>query len=478
MATKRTPRSHAANGNGHQTQPDPLLAAMEQSMRARVFHRGRYGLQFDGRRDLVEVLGYLEAPTFQDFWAYSLRGLGARIVDLWPSATWAQPPTVEETNEPGNNTGLEVDWQNLVEDHDIWGYCYDLDHLAQIGEYGVLLVGVDGVTDYEAPLSTQGRGSIRYLRAYRQDHAEILTYDTDRLSPRYGLPETYRIQTKLDRTSGGEQIDQQFPVHHSHIIHFADGTRENRVLGHPILLKVIDALFDSLKTLGGVSEMTYRDGKRRVVAEMREGFHFANPVDEKKRAKQVQAFSHDLLDFLQVDGTDIKSINGTIPNIEGNYLRIMQYIAAVLDVPMRKLFGSEQGNLATDQDNRSWLARVVARLNRVSVPRIVRPLVDFCIENSIVRPPGKGGYNVILPDLLALSPVEEADVNLKTTQSLRAYVGQVGDPETIVTREEFRTLGLSAWNLDAIPDGGFPEEDDDDGDPEATGPDADVESET
>ena len=437
-------------------------AMMTQSLIRSLFEYGRYGLQFGGRRDLIRTLGYLEQPQFNDFWEYSLRGLGARIVEVFPKDTWAIPPTIQENDEPGAVTAFEQDWEHLVEDFDIWGHFYDLDLMAQIGEYGVLLFGLEGVEDYAVPVTNQTRGngpeSLRYLRVYRQNRADIMEWNQDEYTREYGTPAMYRMRT-VQTAPQGTTIDHQFFVHPSHTIHFADNTREGRILGAPILLRVIDELFNLMKQGGGLSEMIWRDGKRRIVAALRDGIQSSDVPEEQRR--KIEAFAHDMTDFLRVGGMDINTIGGQVPNNEGNMLRLMQVIAGILDYPMRRLFGSEQGQLATEQDNRMANARILARYNRICVPRIIRPFIERMIDLGVLRPPQQP-YQILLPDLLALSPGEQADVDRRYVQNIRDYVGAMGEPEMVVTREEFRTLGLSQWQLSPEPEGGFPEEPEDD----------------
>lgn len=426
----------------------------QQSLGARMMLFGRYGLQYDGRRDLKDALGYLKNLDFNTIWEYSIRGLGARIVEVFPKDTWGQVPEVRENDDPENVTPFEQDWEALVKQHDVWGYFYDLDVLAQVGEYGVLLYGIDGVQDYAVPIeqqtNAQGPESLLYLRTYRQNRAQIKEYVADRFSADYAMPSLYELETR-QQSPDGSTFTEKFFVHPSHLLHFADNTRENRVLGIPILWRVVDALFDLQKTMGGISEMTWRDAKRRIVQELKDGATLPDPV---KTEQNIAAFAHDMKDWLITGGSEIKSLDGTIPNIEGNLQRLMQLIAGILDYPMRRLFGSEQGQLATDQDNRIASQKILQRYHRIIEPRIIRPFIDKMIAIGVLSAP-QDDYEIVLPDLLALTKAEQADVDRKYVQNLREYVGPMGNPETIVTREEFRTLGLSQWQLSAEPEGGF-----------------------
>ena len=257
-------------------------------------------------------------------------------------------------------------------------------------------------------------------------------------------------------------MTDQFDVHHSHVLHFADHTRENRIYGEPLLKRVLDSIFNLDKTFGGMGEMIWRDGKRRFIAELREGYSWSSPQDREDRKEQIAAFSHDMLDVLQVTGTDIKAMSGQIPNLDGNILRQMQMVAGILDVPMRKIFGSEMGQLATSEDNKAYNKKIMGRQKHIIIPRIVRPFINRLVAAGVLHPPQD---LIIKPaDLLALTQTERAEIDRAYVQNVSDFVGPMGDPESVITREEFRTHALSQWGLPAenedLPDPGM---DDDEG---------------
>lgn len=431
------------------------LSLLQTFMARQVEQMGRYGLQYQGHRDLVKTLGYLQTPSFENFLVYSRRGIGARIVEIVPTDTWSTPPLVQETDEPGDITPFEQDWAQVLRDHDIWGYCRDLDILAQVGEYAVLLVGLEGVLNYAAPVAGQSRArgpeSLRYLRVYNQRNGEVISFVEDQTNKRYGLPLQYRMETKEQSTSGVSFTDQ-FEVHYSHVVHFADRVRETRVFGEPLLLRVIDDIFNLQKTMGGLGEMTWRDGKRRILAEVQDGYRNrpGSPEDQKVK-QQLAAFANDFADFLRLEGHNVSVAQGAVPSLEGNILRQMQMIAGELDIPMRRLFGSEQGQLATEEDTRQYNTKLMTRMGTVCIPRILRPLIDLLISAGVLRPPGPEGYMVTPPDLLALTAPERAEIDRKYAQNIRDLVGPMGDPRELVSVEEQRAHGLSQWQLDPEP---------------------------
>lgn len=459
----------------HHAQDQLALQQMDTALKTRLF--GRYGLTHGGARNLPEVLGYLEHPTIKDFWDYSMRGLGSRIVSLFPDETWANLPTVQENPDPGNNTPFELDWAQLCRLHDVWGAFKRLDRLAQIGEYAVLVVGLEGISNFQIPVSQQaqprGPESVMYLRPYWQERAEVVDFNQEELSRDFGQPTAYKITVRVrsEKGANGAQINEKnIFVHASHVIHFADNILENETFGIPILNRVIDRIFDLDKQVGGLAEMAFIDAKRRIIAVLRDGVQFKNEDDRIKQQQQVQAFAHGMTSFLRLSGADVQVADGVVPNISDNILRTMQLLAGTLPWPMRKLFGSEQGQLATEEDNRQASKQILARFARDVIPRIVRPFIDRMILHGVLRAPAAGpdGYEILLPDLLALSPQEQAQVDKAYTEAYKTFVEAqlLGGAEiNVLSFEEFRRKGLSGWDLEPglpAPDLEPEEEEDDD----------------
>lgn len=414
------------------------------------------GQQYGGRRDLETVFGYLRSPSASTLWDYSKRGLGARIVEIWPNDTWMTRPTIQEVPEPGAITPFEQDVEAVIQRTDMWGWMQELDIMAQIGEYGVMLVGVEGVQDFTVPIGEQiavGRGpeAIQYLRVYPQFRAEIQDLSRETSDPNFGDPSLYRVEAEQkSRLAGGTDLDVTFNVHASHVIHFADHTRGNRIFGNPLLLRVIDRIFDSEKMIGGIGEMTFRDGKRRMVVEANEGISIDDIMQDKEFKRHLEEFAHELKEWFIASGSTVKAFAGEIPDIASNYLRLMQNIAFELDVPMRRMFGSEQGSLATEQDNQSHNRKLTARMMNICEPRIIRPTIDLFIEIGAVRPPTANGgtYQVVVPEP-ALGAEEQARVGELAMRSFKTFVDAwILAPEVnVLSFEEVRENVFAPWGL-------------------------------
>jgi hypothetical protein len=61
----------------------------------------------------------------------------------------------------------------------------------------------------------------------------------------------------------------------------------------------------------------------------------------------------------------------------------LDYMAIALGVPKRVFMGSEQGELASSQDSKSWGKRVIKRQNEYLTPMLIRPFIDRLIAMGV-----------------------------------------------------------------------------------------------
>src|SRR5690554_5502570 len=164
-----------------------MSTLLSRSMLAR-----RAGQHFDGDRDLYRTMGYIRTLTAEDYLGQYLRGdLAARIVDAYPDATWREPPTVKRE---GTNEGDDDDFSKAIEALDekfgFWSVLSRLDRLAGLGHYGVLLIGLDGGVPLDQPVEGGGF-RLLYFNPVGEVHAQILEWEKNERSPRYGKPLRY-----------------------------------------------------------------------------------------------------------------------------------------------------------------------------------------------------------------------------------------------------------------------------------------------
>ena len=260
-------------------QPKPIYTANQMQLIANAINRQAFARAMGGisaygdDRDYYEVLGYNVAPTAAEYRErYERQDIAKRIVDLPATDTWKLPPKITEADD--ENTPFVQAWQALVDRLRVWNILTRADALSGIGHYGVILVGLRDEKELFAPAVSVGNESgVLFLRTYSEEKATIGTWVKDKASPRFGMPEVYRIDTSTDDEGdfpGGGTVR----VHWSRVIHVAEGKLDSETFGTPRLRSVINLLDDQMKIIGGTAEATWLNMRPGIAVGPKDDYDF------------------------------------------------------------------------------------------------------------------------------------------------------------------------------------------------------------
>ena len=438
---------------------EKLLAAMSASL-DRAALSARLGTQFSGNRDMYAVLGYNREPTFDDYLgAYERGDIAQRIIDAKPESTWRRTPVISNDGDPEIFTPFEMAWATIAKKRRVFHYLERADRLSGIGEYGALLIGTDDVRkkdDMKRPMAKLKKGpdSVLYLTPLTEDSAEIESYDTDPGSERFGLPETYLVTlagADTAKSSLGSSLlasDQQMVVHWSRMIHIAEGLRENDVFGTPRLKAVLNKLYDIDKISGGSAEIFWQAAKRIMVMQAKEGFSAVDNPDAM--TEMMDEMIHGLRRVIDVQGYDVKTLDPSEVKPDEAFRVALALVSGVTGIPQRILIGSEQGKMASSQDETNWNGRIADRQTNFAEPVILRPFIDRLIKVGGLPNPGNE-YTVTWQSLFELTDKEKATIGLLRARAMTQYAGKAGESfevsQLIVPLDEFRSEVLNLRSL-------------------------------
>jgi hypothetical protein len=115
----------------------------------------------------------------------------------------------------------------------------------------------------------------------------------------------------------------------------------------------------------------------------------------------------------------------------------MESIAMSIGSPLRIFIGSEQAQLASGQDMKTWNRRLSRRQNRYLTPRVVRPLIDRLIMIGCLPYPkqydldtGRMVYHIYWPDIAMPNEDEMSQIADRRSAALLKFT-QSGAGETI-----------------------------------------------
>ncbi len=431
-----------------------VLKTLSSALLTRKKFAESLGFQFSGQRSLYEVLGYKLALTFQDYYAAYDRGdIAQRIIDAPPTTTWRHKPIVSNGGSPDKFTPFELAWLKLVQDRKVFHYMERIDKLAGIGEYGALLIGTSDVrnqNDFMRPMAKLkgGTDSILYLTPLTQEFAEVRTTDSDPTSERFGLPELYAVQVAETNNLASEQTiarNARIEVHWSRIIHVAEGLRDNDIYGTPRLKHVMNRLYDVDKIAGGSAEIFWQAAKRIMVLQAKDGF--AAVDNDDSLTEMMDELIHGLRRVIDIQGYDVKTLESSDVKPDEAFRVALALISSATGIPQRILLGSEQGKMASEQDEVNWNGRIADRQINWAETVILRPFIDRLIEVKALPNPGEN-YTITWPTLFESSDKEKAQTGLLKARALLAYMGQGAlnfeYSQQILSVAEFRSeiLGL------------------------------------
>jgi len=404
------------------------------------------GYQFGGDRDIDTNLGYTKEPSLDQYLSfYNRRGLASTIVDAPAKTTWRRRPVVTDGSE--GKSKFMKSWTELRDRLKVYSYLERADRLSGIGRYGVILIGTkDG--QLSAPLEKVGSGKdVIYLSTFSEVYADIRSHDTNVNSPRFGRPETYSIDLKSNVVEGMKSGIGVRTVHHSRIIHVAEGLLENEVFGEPRLQKVYNYLQDLDKVVGSSAEAFWQTVVKGYALSPKEGYEFTSGALASVK-EEWQSYIHNLQRLVASEGVDWKEL-GAKPEDPGSIFKVLiQLISGKTGIPQRILLGTERGDLASSQDEANWLGRIAERQEQFAGPNILEALIDRLIDIGALDPPQDGQYEVEWPNLFYLTDQEQAEVyekranaihkvsagqpmDLFTVPELREMVGQPAEPEGV-----------------------------------------------
>ena len=393
----------------------------------------RLGKQFSGERNLYAELGYKTKLVFKDYEAmYDRSEMAAAIVDVKPEDTWRNVPQILDGGEEETEFTKEI--TALADKMRLWHYFGRVDRLAGIGQYGLLVIGVEGAEKLDDEVkegSVKKEDGVIFLATYDEGSATVERLVGDVGDPRFGLPEIYELE--FGEIEGKGSSSKKVMVHWSRVIHVAEGLLEDEVYGEPRLKKVYNRLMDIEKVVGGGSEAIWRLIYKGMVLTTQEGYEYdEDGLDEDK----IDEFVHGMRRVLELEGYDVSFEGGEVVDPTGMVDILISLIAAKVKIPKRMLMGSERGELASTMDQETWAGVINARQTQFAEPVILRPFIDRLVTFGALPTPSEDGYEVIWQPTYTMSETEKVDLADKAADAI-SKIAPLGQADLIIDPKLF-----------------------------------------
>lgn len=416
-----------------------MLRAAATSIASRAQWLQRAGKTFGGKRDVDAALGYETVVTPEmSRLRYERGGIAAAIMESFPEACWGAGCTIFDEHDAAKESKFEKAVDLETERLDIWNMLLRLDIIAGFGRYGVLLMSRG--QDLSKPASP---GHVLHLQPLSEELCKIVEWDENVNSVRYGRPEFY------EATLGSKESHRKaHRVHHTHVIHFAEGNLSDEVYGRPRLERSWNRLNDLDKLVGGGSEAAWKRAHQGLHANADPEMTAGMDEDElkaqmEKVGEQLENYDNSFTRFIKTVGVDLNTLDGGPFNFSINALCVISIVAATEKIPQRILLGSERGALASKQDDDTFNDRVSVRRNR-SCTVVTRQLFQQLIDGGDLPKPKRGRFMVSWPEEQELRETDK--IRLANEISLANRNQKAAEGKPVMTSDEIRIryLGLPA----------------------------------
>lgn len=412
---------------------------------ARYQFARQMGLTFNGKRDMMALLGYENVITprmYRD--RYERGGIAGAIVDARPDATWRGEGELIETGDVKVPTEFEKAWYAMNDEHKVWPTFQRADKLAGLGEHAVILIGAEGDLSQELPKATKP-DALLYLQPYDDEDATIDKFVTDKNDRRFGRPLKYTLKRNSTNAHGSptsEILAQD--VHWSRVIHVpAEGFLDDEIYGPPALQRVWNYLNDLEKVAGGGSESFWQRANQITHFDMDKDVAYKDENDMiaqiKLMKEKAEAVQHQLTRWIETRGVQIKNLGSDVASFKDPVDALMKLIAGSKRIPMRLLTGSEMGTLASTQDDENWKTQISDRRTSYAGPYIARQWADRMLKYGFLPKPKE--YSVKWPDVKDMSMIERLAA-AETAAKLNDH-GQI-----VITNDEIREKFLDMNGID------------------------------
>lgn len=391
------------------------LSSMTAALIARTAFAAGAGLSFGNARDLYATFGYNRTPTHRDYLAKYLRqDITQRIINAPVKALWTDAPDLD------GGSRFNKRWLEVVDEHDVYSALSQADIFAGLGMYSLLVIGIDDGLALEEPVRPGGANrNITYLQPYLEGSVEISELDNNVHSRRFGLPTMYKVTPGdiLTSNSSGllSKMRQSFKVHYTRVLHLADNTLENQVLGHSRLESIYNTLDDIQKVTGGSAETFWLTSNRGLQVDVDKEMEL-DAEDADNLSTEIEEYQHGLRRVLRTRGVKVNNLGSDVADPRGVFNTLVALVAANTGIPQRVLIGAEAGQLASQQDRANWAIQVDQRVQHWGKPKVLKPFIRQITYMGVLPEPK--GLEIRWPEPFKMNPLERGQTSAQQARSI------------------------------------------------------------
>lgn len=435
------------------------------------------GMGLDAKRPTSwQQYGYSETLSFDNFYrAYSRGGAAFGAVHRLLDKCWERVPRIKQ---PGADkaTPWEDKLSKALKGIQAWQKLCDLDRRNMIGRYAGLIYRAADGKKLREPMDKAAR-LVDIIPVF-EDQLKVTAWHSDEADvDNFGEPKMWQYRRRSLSSHGDQQgkPDEWADVHPSRVQILAEGAAGGDFLdGVPLLQAGFNALVDLEKVRGGSGESFLKNASRnltinftpeaspQVITANPDGTPSGKSVRDVLQ-EQVSAMNRNIDSVLVTQSAEAKTLQTVQADPEWPWLVAANDFAASVRIPATVLFGQQTGRLASDQDQKDWIARCAGRQQNELTPM----LEQFIRRGQAAGWFEQGEFEIEWPPLDAPGDDAKAAILGKMTAAMQQAFS-AGLTEPLFDSNELRgVLGYDVRVDDGMPQEGDPAKPDPAADPTA-----------
>jgi hypothetical protein len=337
------------------------------------------------KHDHYQDFGYPSALSFQDFQnMYARNGFAFAITEKIKSKIWEDWPKIVEDDESDEESSVEKEIRNHLEDICFWQSFGEADQRSLVGNFAALILRIADNKPFSEPVD--GIDSIKDIVEaipVWQDDIKVSKFETDENDENYGKPKQYTYNEKGVEGASGRQVD----VHPDRIIIFS----KTRTIDDSSLFEhIFNDLLDIEKIKGSGAEGFWKNSKGSPVMEIDKEASVSKlaeamggiPVEEvpDKMQEIVEDYNKGFDKALVVQGMKVEFPQIQLSDPEKFFTVCLNSIAAATGIPFKILVGMQTGERASKEDAKEFDRTIMSRRKTTTYPLIrifIRRLVEW-----------------------------------------------------------------------------------------------------
>lgn len=388
------------------------------------------------RPDAWRQYGYKTDLCFRDYrQAYERGGPAHGAVHKILGKCWEKLPRIKQP-KADKATPWEEAITALLKPINGWQKLMGFDRRNLVGRFAALIYRVADGKPLSEPLV---RGSeLKDLIPLYEDQIKVTDWHSDPNDPdTYGKPAMFQYRARGESLSGDNQGKPEMwaNVHPSRVQILAEGADGDDFFeGVPLLRAGFNALVDMEKLRGGGAESALKNSARTVVFQYDASGNPAEAVQasggdpsevkalHEERAKAINR-NQDAAIVMQ--GGTATTLQTQASDLSPQWMISANEFSSSVGLPFTIQFGQQTGRLASDEDQKDYVARAVGRQLNTLTPM----LTEFVQRMQACGIIAAGEFEIEWPDLGAPTDEQRLDNAVKmVTANKTAFDGGATEP--------------------------------------------------